>query len=212
MNTDRIAFLAAFRIEVEGLVKLLDEPGPLEEKGFLRHLRGRYGEREVLVGTTGMGKARAAAGTQAALDLFQPDLLVFCGTAGSLRPEVRPMDVVMADKVLEHDRGPDEPQWIEADGLAVLEGKVLRGGLISGDRPVLDAGEREALAARFDALAVDMEAAAALAVAKANGVRAAAVKAITDMADGSGVKDFRKNVERCAELMAGIARAVLDAS
>jgi adenosylhomocysteine nucleosidase len=211
MNTERIAFLAAFRIEVEGLVKLLEEPGPMEKKGFLRHVRGRRGARRVLVGTTGMGKARAAAGTQAALDLFDPDLLVFCGTAGSLRPQVRPLDVVMADRVLEHDTGPKEPAWIEAARLD-LGSEVIRGGLISGDRPVLDAAERETLASRYDALAVDMEAAAALAVAQANGVRAAAVKAITDRADGSGVNDFRKNVERCAERLADLLRTVMDAS
>jgi adenosylhomocysteine nucleosidase len=117
----------------------------------------------------------------------------------------------VVDRLLQHDTGPDEPGWIHLEpsyldsmetasrtALAGSPHAVSRGGLITGDRPVLDARERNALARRFDALAVDMEAGAAAAVSLANGIPFAAIKAITDSADGSGKKDFKKHVHQGA--------------
>ena len=205
----KIAILGAFRIEVERIKNLLTGAGEIRQAGCLEYVTGSSGGRSILVGITGMGKVRAASGVQAVIDRFQPDFILVCGTAGALSDRVRPLDLVVVDRVLQHDTGPDEPGWIhlepsyldpmEAASRMALEGSphaVSRGGLITGDRPVLDEGERNTLARRFDALAVDMEAGAAAAVSFANGIPFAAIKAITDSADGSGKKDFKKHVHQ----------------
>lgn len=218
-----VAVIAAFRAEVEAVAAALADAGPLERAGFCRFVRGRAGARAVVAAAVGMGKVRAAAGTQAVLDRFRPAAVLFCGTAGSLAREVRPLDLVVAERLLQHDTGPKAPEWLEADpGLSALllesaravaaeRGRgVHAGGLITGDRPVLRRAERNALRKRFAALAVDMEAAAAAAVAAAAGVPFAAVKAVTDSADRKGILEFKLNAGRASALAAGVVNAFLE--
>jgi adenosylhomocysteine nucleosidase len=87
---------------------------------------------------------------------------------------------------------------------------VHLGGLVTGDHPVLDPVERKDLSRRFDALAVDMEAGAVAAVASAHGIPLAVVKAITDSADGKGIKDFKKNVRAGTDIAQRAVARLLD--
>ncbi|MHC4943497.1 MAG: 5'-methylthioadenosine/S-adenosylhomocysteine nucleosidase [Planctomycetota bacterium] len=222
LKIERAVILAAFRVEVERLPERLEGKSALEEAGFLKYVTGEFEGRAVLVGTSGMGKVRAAAAAQKAVDLFQPGILLCCGTAGALREGVVPLDLVLGEKVLQHDTVPEVSSWIEADpsmtgrleqaAQDVVKGTphaLHRGGLVTGDRPVLDAGERKELARRFDALAVDMEAAAVVQVALENGVPAAVIKAVTDSADEHGKSDFKKNVKKGAGLAQQAVLALL---
>ena len=199
----RIAVLGAFRIEVERLGAVLEETMEPAKKGPLVSVTGRLAGRELLVGISGMGKVRAAAAAQAAVECFAPDLLVSLGTAGALAPGIPPLEVILADRVVAHDvvvprRGPD---WHPADPTILEKGRTMAvlagfrvGALVTGDRPVLDEAERDRLYRAFGALAVDMEAAAIHTVARINGIRAVTVKAITDSADKNGKKDFERHV------------------
>jgi adenosylhomocysteine nucleosidase len=206
-----VAILAAFRLELEGMAAELEDVSSEAPDGPLRFVTGLRGTRSVLLGTTGMGKVRAAAAVQHVIDRFQAGRILFCGTAGGLPKQVKPLDLVVADRLLCHDTGPEDPAWVEADPAlcAALERcarealpdapeAVHRGPLITGDRPVLAAREGKALVKRYHALAVDMEAAAAAAVAALNGVPLAVVKAVTDSADKNGIRDFKKNVKAAA--------------
>lgn len=212
-NAARVAVLAAFRVELEKMADALADVSPREEAGPLRYVVGRRGDRPLLAGTTGMGKVRAAAAVQAVVDRFQPDLILFCGTAGGLSPRVKALDLVVADRFLCHDTGPEEPAWNEVEpelAARLAQGArsaaqnpahtVHEGALITGDCPVLSVKEREILFNRFQALAVDMEAGAAAAVAALNRIPLAAVKAVTDSADKNGIRDFKKNVQAGAAL------------
>ncbi|MFH2000852.1 MAG: 5'-methylthioadenosine/S-adenosylhomocysteine nucleosidase, partial [Planctomycetota bacterium] len=160
----KIVVLGAFRIEVEQVVNQLENQEELCEEGPLKYVTGIYENKRVLVGVTGLGKVRAAAGTQAAIHVFQPDLIVMCGTAGSLSEEVHALDLVVARHLLQHDTGPHEPEPISADpgcsaGLESAARTALRGTthavhtgtLVTGDRPVIDPATRAALFDRFHA-------------------------------------------------------------
>jgi adenosylhomocysteine nucleosidase len=219
----KIAVLGAFRLEVERIGNLVAGGNEILQAGCLKYVVGSGGARSILVGTTGMGKVRAAAAVQSVIDLFQPGLILVCGTAGALSDRVRPLDLVVAERVLQHDTGPKEPEWIPLDPpcLKRLDAAsreaiqdrphgVLRGGLVTGDRPVLDRRERKRLSRRFDALAVDMEAGAIAAVASAHGIPLAVVKAITDSADGRGIKDFKKHVHPGTDLAQKAVARLLD--
>jgi adenosylhomocysteine nucleosidase len=219
---NKIVILAAFRVEVEELAERLEDKSALGQAGFLRYVTGRIEDLSILIGTAGMGKVRASAAAQKAIDLLEPDALLCCGTAGSLKEDVRPLDLVVAERLLQHDTGPDTPPWIDADPaltdrleraahdvLRVTPSSMHRGGLITGDRPVLDRKMRQELSRRFDALAVDMEAAAAVEVARGNDVPACVIKAITDSADEDGRSDFKKNVKEGAGLAQRAAHAFL---
>ena len=221
----RIALLAACTREIESLVREIGLPFPLKPclgaGGIGR--RGAAGSRppfltlgafkgnEIAAVVTGVGKVRAAFTTQFVIDSFGPDRIILTGTAGALSPAVEPLDLVLPSRVLAFDVRP-RPVWLETDvraaaGLRRVVGETLpgtavhEGALISGDRPLLKASERDRAASRFNALAVDMEAAAAVETAAANGVGLLALKAVTDRADESGTVDFKANLAAAARLL-----------
>jgi len=217
---ERIAVLGAFPIEVELIGEALVSPDKISKKGFLTCSAGSFNSRMLLVGYTGMGKVKAASGIQAAVDLFCPGLVLFCGTAGGLSCETSPLDIIIATRFLEYDAGPKKPNWTKTEptlvsflekGMKSIHSedhiKVRCGPLITGDKPVLDSDTKKILAQEFNALAVDMEAAAAGAVAAANSIPFAVIKGITDSADKNGLKDFKKNVRKSA---AQVQRALMN--
>jgi 5'-methylthioadenosine/S-adenosylhomocysteine nucleosidase len=55
--------------------------------------------------TTAIGKVSAAMAVQGAIDACRPRLLVNCGSAGALAPDLPVGAVVLADRVLAHDQG-----------------------------------------------------------------------------------------------------------
>lgn len=221
---DRVAVLGAFRVEIEIIADSLSGASGPQQAGPLTYVTGKFNHRDLLVGSTGVGKVRAAAGVQAAADLFRPALVIICGTAGALSKKIRPLDLVVAEKLLQRDTGPNDPEWTELEpkvvdrleaasrtALESLGRSIHRGGLVTGDRPVLSKREGTVLAKRFGALAVDMEAAAAHVVCMANGLPMGVIKAITDSADRKGIRDFKKNVKEGTALAQQAVTRFLDA-
>lgn len=122
----------------------------------------------VLAGGIGPKAARAAADT--VLTFRQPSLIISAGFAGALRESMSVGTVIVPTKVLA--AGNEQTIRIEGGG----EGTLVSVGSIAD--PVV----KHDLAAKYAADAVDMEAAAVAEVARARGVRFAAVKAISDSA------------------------------
>jgi adenosylhomocysteine nucleosidase len=219
----KVAILAAFRKEVEDLARDVGAPLSGKETPPRRELvpffrrSALFAGRQLLFAITGIGKVPAASCCQFVIDTFRPDLILHCGTAGALADGVSPLDMVVAERTLAFDQGPASPTWWETDGERISGllraarhasgncggGSVLRGGIVTGDRPVLAGADRRSLAARFDALAVDMEAAAVVQTASVNGVSALVLKAVTDRADEGAEGDFKKNLEPAARLIRG---------
>lgn len=61
-----------------------------------------YGRPVVLVQSR-IGKVAAASTATTLLDRFDVDCVIFCGTAGGIAPELHTGDVVVADKLVQHD-------------------------------------------------------------------------------------------------------------
>ena len=76
--------------------------------------RGRLEGSEVVVGSVGVGKVNAAMMATLAIDHFDPRLLLFTGVAGGLDPVLGIGDVVVADKVVQHDTGIAGPNGLQS--------------------------------------------------------------------------------------------------
>jgi adenosylhomocysteine nucleosidase len=67
--------------------------------------RWQPGDVPVALVTTAIGKVSAAMAVQGAIDACRPRLIVNCGSAGALAPDLTVGAVVLADRVLAHDQG-----------------------------------------------------------------------------------------------------------
>ena len=77
---------------------------------------GRLNGRKVAISTTGIGKVNAAMTTTLAIEHFRPSEIIFTGIAGGINPQLRPGDVVIAEKTAQHDLGILTPEGIENVG------------------------------------------------------------------------------------------------
>jgi adenosylhomocysteine nucleosidase len=118
----------------------------------------------------GIGPAAARRACEAVCASYSPEMVISAGFAGALTPDLKVGDVVVPARVID-----------AADGSRVETG-TGSGGLVS--LAVMASVERKrVLAAKYDAVAVDMEAAAVARAAGLRSVRFGAVKAISDELD-----------------------------
>lgn len=98
----RIAVVSAMREELHALHADLDEPRIERVAGREFHLGTLHGHAALLV-LSGIGKVAAATTTALLLDRFEVEAILFTGVAGGLATGVAVGDVVVADRLLQHD-------------------------------------------------------------------------------------------------------------
>lgn len=71
--------------------------------GSREFFEGTIGGHEVVICLSGWGKVAAASTASSLINLFNVDQLVFIGLAGSLSSKLEVGDIVIADKLIQHD-------------------------------------------------------------------------------------------------------------
>jgi len=161
----KIAVVAALQREISPLLTgwraVMHE---LDDRQF------RFFENDLAVAVCGgIGPDAARRAAQAAVAVYQPQLLLSAGFAGALNQQLKVGQVFWPRVVID-----------AADG-SRTEAASGQGTLVSFSS-VAGSGQKTRLAVAYGAQAVDMEAAAVARTARANGVAFAAVKAISDEA------------------------------
>jgi adenosylhomocysteine nucleosidase len=103
--------LGAVPWEVKPLQLQLQDPEQGHLFGF-PYLRGRIGERPVLVAITGVGKTNAAMISTLFISQLKPRRLLYTGTAARVNPALRTGDIILGKKTVHHDFGS-----LQADGM-----------------------------------------------------------------------------------------------
>jgi len=159
----RLAIIAALQREIAPIIHGWKHRD-VEHGG--KTLRFYESEKAVLV-CGGIGASAAHLAAEAAVNTYHPEALVSAGLAGSLNSGVKVGEAFLAANVIDAASG---------------KGYSTRSGirtLITANK-ILGSEEKRALAQRFAAHAVDMEAAAVAEVAAQAGLPFFAVKAISD--------------------------------
>jgi adenosylhomocysteine nucleosidase len=155
--------------------------------GWDRIYTATVGECAVRVVLTGAGRFAVQRSLANAFDA-SPDFCIAAGLSGGLKPAYAPGDVLVAPAVGDVAGS----RVIQSDGGLVARAgaagaKVVDKFLVS-ERVISTAQEKAALAASGDA--VDMESFYVLAAAWQRGVRAVAIRAISDASDSNLPLDF----------------------
>ncbi|MCR9191299.1 MAG: 5'-methylthioadenosine/S-adenosylhomocysteine nucleosidase [Gammaproteobacteria bacterium] len=98
----RILILGAFKEELTAITHdFLD----LKETKIAHCccLSGRWHHHELMFALTGIGTVASAITTTILCDKLQPELIIFCGVAGGLKPDQRIGDLVIANKIIDAD-------------------------------------------------------------------------------------------------------------
>jgi adenosylhomocysteine nucleosidase len=161
-----IAIVAALELELRGLAKI--------SRHVEREYEGRkfiffeHAQTVAICGGIGVEPARRAA--EAVIALYHPVQLVSVGFAGALLPDLRVGDIFSPATVIDGRDGSH----------IMIEGGV---GTLITFMAVASPEQKAKLAQAYGAQAVDMEAAAVAAAARAHGIRFTATKVISDGLD-----------------------------
>ena len=199
-----ILILGVFEVEVKPAFKVIETLETGEVLGRI-YRRGLIGRNEVLVTYGFVGKVEASMVTQAFLDRFKIDSVIFTGAGGSISPEVTIGDVVIGDVYEEHDlniarrKAQEIPGSQEILNLLLDHLKELKvGKLVSGDMFVLGEERRRKLRERTHGICVDMDSAAVAKVCYVNKKPFVALKTIVDDCGNNAIEEFEGNYQKLA--------------
>jgi adenosylhomocysteine nucleosidase len=159
----KVAIIAALEREIGALIAPAKRiEGEYQGRKFTFFERG---ETVMVCGGIGVEAARRAA--EAVIALYRPEILQSVGFAGALQSDLRVGDLFMPSVVLD-----------ARDGSRTSVGSGT--GILLTFMSVAGAAQKSTLAQAYGAQAIDMEAAAVAAAARAHGIAFGATKVISD--------------------------------
>ena len=208
----RIAIIGAMVSEVELLRERIEGRTTSDHAGK-EFYTGTLGGADVVLTACGVGKVAAASRTQAMIDVFSPDRIIFTGIAGALDPRIDIGDVVVSTDCVQYDMsvsvfdyplglvpgfekiGFDADEKLRALAVesvraATPEVGVFEGRIATGDQFVASSEQKTFIHDTFDALCCEMEGAAVAQVAVQCGIPFVVIRAISDKANDDSAVDY----------------------
>lgn len=177
--------VSAARAEIGLVAALHMEVAPFLERCLpLRRYSGgefvfrgaMYDDTRIAVVESGPGPRRAERATQSLLDAHEPRWVLSVGFSGGLVPDVRRGHIVVANSVSDGEETLDLDLQMSANPA----GGLHVGRFVQSREIVRTVAEKQALAERTGAIAVDMESFAVAKVCAARKVRFMAIRCVSD--------------------------------
>lgn len=214
-----IGIIGAMASEVDGLKSIMSD---LEVKtvSTVDFYIGKINDTEVVVAQAGVGKVNAALTAQTMILEFNVNVVINIGVAGGIAENLKIGDIVVADRVCEHDMDTtplgDPAGFITGIDRVYMDcdKKVselimectrelgynsMYGTIASGDIFVSTDSERNKIRDVFGGAAAEMEGAAIGHVCTMNNVPFAVLRAMSDCANDESKVDFPTFAEKAAE-------------
>lgn len=215
-----IGIIAAMSEEIASIKKLMRD---VNTKNIyeLEFTLGTIHSKNVVLVKCGVGKVNAARTTQILIDNFDLEYVINVGTAGGLNEKIEIGDVVIAEKLVQHDfditAGGHEKGYISDTGTyfysdeelvakskKIIENmnedfKAITGLIATGDIFVQDISVKDRIKEEFNADCTEMEGAAIAQVCYLNKVPFIVIRSISDKPNGNNSVDFEKFIELACE-------------
>ncbi len=225
-----ITIIAAMQEEIDLYLSKMKQGTQISYAGITFY-RGLLAGKEISLAVCGIGKVNAAMCAQLAIDHFSPQALIHSGVAGGLAPDLKPLDLVIAQSLVEHDMDtthfgdplgqiprmkyfdfPCDPTLTEyAKQSAEEAGVDFRTGLIaSGDQFVASHEKADFLYSQFHACACEMEGAAIAHVCCLNELPFVVIRAISDNARTGAFMQYEQFLSQAAALSAQTVMGILE--
>lgn len=224
-----IGIIGAMSAEVDKLISLLEN----HERELVSGIEFNTGviyDKNVVIARCGIGKVFAAICAEAMILRYMPTLVVNTGVGGAVSSSLRPLDIVFATRLCQHDMDTSplgDPKglisginkvYFDADkrALDVLTARATELGIrytegivASGDRFIAAASDKENIRDSFGAVCCEMEGAAIAQVAYVNNTPFMVVRAISDSANGDAEMDYMTFLPKAAELSTALTLALI---
>ena len=224
---NNIGIIAAMQEELGEILNIMNQ---ISEKNIydITFYEGKINESNIVVVKCGVGKVNAARTTQILIDRFNVKYVINIGSAGALNPNLNIGDIVIGEKLIQHDfditafnhkKGyiTDVGDYISCDNNLIKkfkdaantlnnkEYKIISGIIASGDIFCTEIKMKEKIYSKFNADCVEMEGAAIAQVCYLDHVPFIVVRSISDSPNGNNAIVFDEFVKlaskRCASIL-----------
>lgn len=214
-----IGIIGAMALEIDGLKKEMENTSANTISG-VEFSVGVIGGTEVVIAQAGVGKVNAAVTAQTMILKYNPSVIINIGVAGGIEPSLKIGDIVVADKVCEHDMDTtavgDEPGFISGIDTVYMHCDseisniisqcakdmglhTVRGTIATGDIFVAENSVRNRISQLFNGVAAEMEGGSIGHVCVMNNVPFAILRAMSDCANDDSKVDFPVFAAKAAE-------------
>ncbi len=225
-----IGIIGAMDDEVREIISQLENESVENVSGIEFHIGSLFG-KNVVIARCGVGKVFAAICAEAMIIKYSPDLIINSGVGGAVSKELRPLDIVFADKLVQHDMDTSaigdpvglisginrvyfetdaRAREILIDAAETLSVKYHVGTVATGDKFISDGIDKYRISSTFGAIACEMEGGAIAHTAFVNGTSFIVVRAISDSADGDASMDYPTFLPIAANISTDLTLALIE--
>ena len=224
-----IGIIGAMDNEVREIISMLADRNTDTVSGIEFNTGSLFG-KNVVIAKCGIGKVFAAMCAEAMIIKYSPDLIINSGVGGALSKDLRPLDIVFADKLVQHDMDTSaigdpvglisgiNKVYFDTDERArtILESaakslniKYAIGTIATGDKFISDKVDKDRISSTFGAIACEMEGGAIAHSSFVNGTPCVVIRAISDSADGEATMDYPVFLPKAAKISQSLTLALL---
>lgn len=214
----KLAIMGAMEEEIEPLLAHFENVNVVEFANN-KYYEVNYNGLEIVIAYSKIGKVFASLTATTMIEKFACDTLLFSGVAGGINPELKIGDLIIADKLCQHDldiTAFDHPNGYVPGGKVFVETtkslrevaikvanennlKVIEGTIATGDQFVHSTERKDFIQSTFNADALEMEGASVAVVCDALNVPFFILRAISDTADMDAGFDFDEFLKSSAK-------------
>ncbi len=214
----KLAIMGAMQEEIEPLLAYFENVQVVE---FAKntYYEVQYNDLDIVIAYSKIGKVFASLTASTLIEKFECDTLLFSGVAGGINPELKIGDLIIANKLCQHDLDitafghphgyvPGGAVFVEtskelntiAKEVAIENNlKVIEGTIATGDQFVHSNERKAFIETTFKADALEMEGASVAVVCDALNVPCFILRAISDTADMDAGFDFDEFLKSSAK-------------